>query len=75
MKRIKYFLNGKEVTKSVITDRAKKKLTSIDIITEKYYESPLTEEEENTRRLDAINSSRAFQQMRELREDSEKYHG
>lgn len=70
-----YYLNGKKVDKSTITKRKNKKLCDIEIITEKYYEAPLTESEKDERQKTAINASKYFTELREMREEQEKYHG
>lgn len=73
-KYIKYYINGKEVDKKIITQR-KGKLTNTTTVVKKHYEAPLTIEEKKERDVAAKNSAKFFQNMRDMREDSEKYHG
>jgi len=74
MKEIIYILNGKSSTKKDIDKRKAKKVKTY--ITEKrYYEAPLTVEERKVKETEAYNTSRAFQRIREDREDLEARHG
>jgi hypothetical protein len=73
-KYIKYFINGKEVDKKTIQKR-KGKLFSVVVVEKKYYEAPLTEQEKEERTIAAKNASKFFNELRETREDQEKYHG
>ncbi len=74
MKYIKFFLNGKEVTKEVISKRKNKKLSEVVIVEEKYYTAPLTEKEKEQKIIAAKNSTKFFNELRTLREDQEKFH-
>lgn len=69
-----YYLNNKPVTKDIIKKR-KATLISTDVITKKYYEAPLTKDEEEKEKIAQINYYRSVRKTAELREDREKYHG
>jgi len=73
-KEILYFLNGKPASKEVIAKR-KAKLSRKYVTEKRYFEAPLTEEEKEVRRIEAINTSNAFARMRQDREDLEARHG
>jgi len=70
-----FFLNGEEVSQQVISARKPKKLINTEIIKRKYYEAPLNEAEKEAKIKRHENSSKFFKELRETREDMEKYHG
>lgn len=74
-KHIEYFLNGKEVSKSVITKRKNKKLDEVVLTEQRYYDAPLTKKEKADKDADFLRASKAFASLREQREDLEARHG
>ncbi len=72
-KQIRYFLNGESVTKDVIAKR-KAKLDGTVTVVKKYYKAPFTAEEIEKNRKRGLSESKYFSDIRENREDMEKFH-
>lgn len=72
-KYTEYFINGKKADLKTIKSR-KGKIVSTIVTEQKYYEAPLTEQEKEEKAIASRNSMKFFQEMRDLREDQEKFH-
>lgn len=73
-KIMEYYLNGKRV-KYVEIRKRKAKLQAIFVITEKWYDAPLTKEEKKQKEEEKKANDEFFRNMREQREWRDQYHG
>lgn len=70
-----YFLNGKKVGRETIVKRENAMLDSIENVVRKYYKAPLNNVEKIAVKVAAENSSKFWKEHREMRQQSEQYHG